>query len=96
MNRSVGRLHEDGQLIQWMAEGKTYTLHVCHAYKHLGTWVQAHHRHAKEALARAAAAKQQWGQLARSFFTKRAITIPVKSAVFQSLVVSKMTYNVHT
>ena len=79
-----------------MAEGKTYTLHVCHAYKHLGTWVQAHHRHAKEALARAAAAKQQWGQLARSFFTKRAITIPVKSAVFQSLVVSKMTYNVHT
>ena len=90
------RLHEAGQLLTWHAADKTYTLHVCQAYKHLGTWVQAHHRHAKEALARAAAAKQQWGQLAQSFFTKKAITIPVKSAVFQSLVVSKMTYNVHT
>lgn len=93
MKRSI---HAAGKALKWQDGGKTYSLQVCHMYKHLGTWIQSHHRHAREILARGASAKQQWGQLARSFFTKKAITLPVKSAIFQSLVVSKMVYNVHT
>ena len=64
------KIHNDGQLLQWDAQGRQYSLHVRHAYKHLGTWVQAHHKHSKEILTRAASAKQQWGQLARSFFPR--------------------------
>ena len=90
------RIHDAGQKLLWSTNDRQYALHVCHAYKHLGTWVQAHHRHAKEILTRASSAKQQWGQLARSFFTKKNVSLPVKSTVFQSLVVSKMVYNVHT
>ena len=89
-------IHEAGQQLQWADADRQFSVHVCHAYKHLGTWVQAHHHHTREILSRATGAKQQWGQLARSFFTKKVITIPVKSAVFQSLVISKMIYNVHT
>jgi hypothetical protein len=89
-------LHEAGQTLQWQVEGKQYTLQLCHTYKHLGTWLQSHHKHAREILARSSAAKQQYGQLARSFFTKKCITLHVKSAIFQSLVLSKMLYNVHT
>lgn len=89
-------IHEAGQKLLWRHHDRQFELHICHAYKHLGTWVQAHHHHTKEILARASSAKQQWGQLARSFFTKKAISLPVKSAVFQSLVISRMVYNVHT
>ena len=89
-------IHAAAQTLQWQGNTKHFTLQICHAYKHLGTWLQAGHRHAKESLARGAAAKQQYGQLARSFFTKKSVSLPVKSAVFQSLVLSKMLYNVHT
>lgn len=89
-------LHADGHSLQWGSADKQYTLQLCHAYKHLGTWIQSHHKHSKEILARGSAAKQQYGQLARSFFTKKCISLPVKSAIFQSLVISKMLYNVHT
>ena len=89
-------LHEAGQTLQWAHEGIQYTIPLCHTYKHLGTWLQAHHKHTREILARSSAAKQQYGQLARPFFTKKCITLPVKSAIFQSLVLSKMLYNVHT
>ena len=89
-------LYDDGHSLQWESNNKKYTLQLCHAYKHLGTWLQSHHKHSKEILARGSAAKQQYGQLARSFFTKKCISLPVKSTIFQSLVISKLLYNVHT
>ena len=89
-------LYADGHSLQWESNNKKYTLQLCHAYKHLGTWLQSHHKHSKEILARGSAAKQQYGQLARSFFTKKCISLPVKSTIFQSLVISKLLYNVHT
>ena len=88
-------LYQQGNQLTWTNNGHSYAVHLCHAYKHLGTWVQTKHRHAKEILARAGAAKQQWGQLARPFF-RRALSLQTKTKVFQSLVISKMIYNVHT
>ena len=61
----------------------------------MGTWTQTKHRHAREVLARASAARQQWGQLARPFF-RRPLSLATRVRVFQALVVSKMLYNVHT
>ena len=94
--RMKQEIHAAAHTLQWHSDDKPYTLQLCHAYKHLGTWIQSGHRHAKESLARGSAAKQQYGQIARSFFTKKSVTLPVKSAIFQSLVLSKMLYNVHT
>ena len=53
--------------IKWTNENHDYSVHVCHEYKHLGTWTQTKNRHAKEINTRASSAKQQWGQLARAF-----------------------------
>ena len=80
--------------IKWTNENHDYSVHVCHEYKHLGTWTQTENRHAKEINTRASSAKQQWGQLARAFFTKK-LALSTKTRVFQSLVVTKMTYNAH-
>ena len=88
-------LYTQGNTLTWDHQGHMYRLHVCHAYKHLGTWTQTKHRHAREVLARASAARQQWGQLARPFF-RRQLSLATRVRVFQALVVSKMLYNVHT
>lgn len=83
-------------LILWEHANKRFAVHVCHQYKHLGTWVQTKHKHARDIAMRGSAAKQQWGQLARSFFTKKVVILATKTKVFDSLVISKMLYNVHT
>ena len=65
-------LHNHNNSFPWTdLQGSSHSLAVCPAYKHLGTWVQLKHRHSKEVTARIAAAKQQFGQLSRSFFTKK-------------------------
>ena len=88
--------HLDGDALRWQSpQGHQRILPICHAYKHLGTWVQTKHRHSREVAKRTSAAKQQFGQLARSFFTRK-LSLEVLAKVFQSLVVSKLLYNVHT
>ena len=87
-------IYSCGSMVPYGA--KQYTVHVYHQYKHLGTWIQSKHRHARDIAIRGSAAKQQWVQLARSFFTKKAVALAAKTKVFDSLVVSKMLYNVHT
>ena len=88
--------HLAGNVLQSHSnEGQVFSLPICHAYKHLGTWLQTKHRHAREVAKRASAAKQQFGQLSRSFFARK-LNLDVKAKVFQSLVMSKMVYNVHT
>ena len=89
------RLHLDQQCLRWQdADQSAWSIRVCHEYKHLGTWVQSKHRHAREVSARIASAKQQFGRLARAFFTKR-ISLSVRTKVFQSIVLSKLCYNAH-
>jgi len=88
------QVFHSGQCLRWESSAGSYSLHVSHQYKHLGTWTQTKHRHTKEINARASAARQQWGQLARSFFTKK-LALATRAQVFQSLVVSKMLYNSH-
>ena len=89
-------IHLAGNSLQWQTgEGQTFTLPICPAYKHLGTWLQTKHRHAREVAKRAATAKQQFGRLSRSFFTRK-LSLDVRAKVFQSIVVSKLLYNVHT
>ena len=88
-------VHLAGDALRWQSQApRSLVLHTCHAYKHLGTWLQSKHRHAREVSKRAASAKQQFGQLSRPFFTRR-LSLAVRAKVFQSLVVSKMIYNVH-
>ena len=64
-------------VLTWISNNRTFSVHLCHQYKHLGTWVQTRHRHAREISLRASSAKQQWGQLARPFFTKKAVSMQV-------------------
>eukprot|EP00435_Cladocopium_sp_Y103_P035098 s3646_g9.t1 len=88
-------IHQQQDQLIWTTDQQQYRLHICHEYKHLGTWIQTKHRHARELSMRASAAKQQWGQLARPFFTRK-LSSDLKAKVFQSLVISKMLYNAHT
>ena len=88
--------HLAGAVMKWTTQdGKLMQLPLCQEYKHLGSWLQTKHRHAREVAKRASAAKQQFGQMSRSFFTKR-LSLDVRAKVFQSLVVSKLMFNVHT
>ena len=50
-------LHATDNTIRWTSDQKVFAVHVCHQYKHLGTWVQTKHRHAREVSLRASSAK---------------------------------------
>ena len=53
-------LHAAGNVIQWQWDSEAFAVHVCHQYKHLGTWIQTKHRHSREISLRASVAKQQF------------------------------------
>ena len=44
---------------------------------------------------RIAPARQAWGPLVRPFFRKKAVSLATKAQVLQSLVASRLTYNMH-
>eukprot|EP00435_Cladocopium_sp_Y103_P015128 s3107_g3.t1 len=88
-------LHSQGSQVAWSVDGLEFAVRLVPQYRHLGTWLQAGHKHMREILARGASAKQQWGQLARSFFSKKLVSLPTKAKVFQALVLSRLTYNAH-
>ena len=88
------QLFQAHNCLSWESNNGSYQVHVCAEYKHLGTWIQLKHRHAKELAARTGAAKQQWGQLCRAFFAKP-LAPHTKAPVFQSLVVSKFVFQAH-
>ena len=89
------QVFHSGQCLRWTGEAGSYSLHVSHQYKHLGTWTQTKNRHTRQINARATAARQQWGQLARSFFTKKLALVDSSPSVSKPEVVSKMLYNAH-
>lgn len=77
-------------------EGKRHELQLVHCYKHLGTHFQVDGRSRKDSCYRVIKAKQAWGPLARPFFSKKAVAVPTKTTIFSSLVMSRLTYQVHT
>ena len=89
------KMAELGTSLMWSAEERAYFLHLTYDYKHLGTHVQHGHRHCREVSARGNACKSQCGVLTRPFFMKRNISMRAKAAVFRSMCLSKLMYNVH-
>eukprot|EP00435_Cladocopium_sp_Y103_P071808 s49_g38.t1 len=84
------------QTLVWTAENQQYRLHVTQAYKHLGSWLQSPHRHARDIQHRATSAKATWGAISRQFYAKSYVSLRTKTQVFQSLSMSRLLFNVHT
>ena len=78
-----------------VTENGAQSLRLVDQYKRLGTYVQLDAITARDRRHRIAMAKQAAGQLHRSFFTKKAISVAAKQQVFSSLVLSRLMYNVH-
>lgn len=74
---------------------QTHQLRVVHAYRHLGGWVHADAQPRHTVRERLTAARQAWGPLVRPFFRKQSVLLATKVQVMQSLVVSRLTYNMH-
>ena len=88
-------LGDAGSRIAWEQDDVLYTLRVVHCYKHLGTWLQQGTKTTKEVAHRTAMARQSWGPLHRSFYSKRYVALRSKMKVFQSLTMSRLLYNAH-
>ena len=70
-------------------------LRVVRTYKHLGGWVHDDAQPRQALRARVTSARQAWGPLLRPFFSKKAVSSATKVQVLNSLVLSRLTYNVH-
>ena len=82
-------MHTD-QFARWLA------LPACvHTYNHLGGWVHADTQPRHAIRDRIASARQAWGLLVRPFLGKKVLQLKTKVQVLQSLVVSRLTYNMH-
>ena len=63
--------------------------------KVLGSTLQHGGDMAADARDRVAMARQSWGPLVRSFFSKKSVTVETKGKIFKSLVMSRLMYNAH-
>ena len=88
--------HACGGKLPIVTEHGVQKLQLVHSYKHLGSYVQDHAVVQKDIRHRVAQARKAFGQLSRQFYGKRNVHVKTKSAVFAALVVSRLTYNVHT
>ena len=73
-----------------------HKLQLVHSYKHVGTQIQSDGRPRKDIQYRVAKAKQAWGPLQKPFFGKREVSVETKVQIFQSLVLSRFAFQVHT
>ena len=85
----------DGHLC-WTSQDKHFRLSVTQSYKHLGTWLQAPPRCARDIQARASLAKSAWGSLAKPMYSKSYVALRTKMQAFQALSMSRLMYNAHT
>ena len=83
-------------VIPIVTEHSLQHLRLVPTYKHLGTFVQYEAVTSRDRRHRVASAKQAFGQLKRSFFAKKNISQAAKTQVFNSLVMPRLCYNVHT
>ena len=70
-------------------------LRVVQSYRHLGGWVHADGKPKHALRERLRNAKQAWGPLIQPFFRRKQISVSAKVRVFESLVMSRMIFNVH-
>ena len=88
-------LAKDGFLIDVSEFAPDMQLRVVHSYKHLGSWVHADGQPRHTLRERVRSAKQSWGPLIRPFFKKSSISVRAKVIVFESLIYSRLLFNVH-
>ena len=89
------RLAAQDFVVPVVVADRTFDLRIVHCYKHLGGWIHADAKPRHALRERTAAARQAWGPLLQPFFRKKVIATATKLTVFRSLVVSRLTYNVH-
>eukprot|EP00438_Fugacium_kawagutii_P018606 Skav234501 [mRNA] locus=scaffold1613:29949:34970:- [translate_table: standard] len=89
------RLASKAHVLAWDPAAPHQVVRVVHAYRHLGTWIQATNVHRREILARGSATKQAWGPLARTFYGHRSVSTATKARVFHALSLSRFTFNAH-
>ena len=80
----------------WTGLEQEFRLSVTQSYKHLGTWLQAPPRCARDVYNRASLAKSAWGSLARPLYSKTYVSMDTKGKAFQALTMTRLLYNVHT
>ena len=98
LNMDAGKktcLAKDGFLIDVSEISPGMQLRVVHSYKHLGSWVHADGQPRHTLRERVRSAKQSWGPLIRPFFKKSSISVRAKVIVFESLIYSRLLFNVH-
>jgi len=88
--------HTCGGQLPIVTEHGVEQLRLVHSYRHLGSYVQDHAVSQKDLRHRVAQARKAFGQLSRQFYGRRNVHVKTKSAVFEALVLSRLTYNVHT
>eukprot|EP00438_Fugacium_kawagutii_P009494 Skav200304 [mRNA] locus=scaffold4329:95264:100090:- [translate_table: standard] len=71
------------------------TLRVVDSYKHLGTWMQTRGLHSREVGARISAARSGWGPLARSFYSRKAVSSTTKVMVFRMVTGARHLFHAH-
>ena len=91
-------LHCNGQMLscQLQDQDDPIIVPVVLAYKHLGTWVHNDGKPMHAVRDRITAARKAWGPLVRPLFAKRVVDASTKIQVFESLVLSRFLFNVHT
>ena len=88
--------HECGGFLPIVTEHGMQRLRVVHSYKHLGSYVQDHAVVQKDVRHRISQARKAYGQLSRQFYNKKNVSDRTKGSVFSALVMSRLSYNVHT
>ena len=89
------KLAENKGFLHWDHQGRPFCLSVTQSYKHLGTWLQAPPKCARDIQTRAALAKSAWGSLAKPVYSKSYVDLNTKTKAFQALSMSRMLYNAH-
>ena len=90
------QIADQGSRLEWHRDEQLFSLSVTQSYRHLGTWLQAPPKCARDIQHRAALAKAAWGSLARPLYSKSYVGLETKVRAFRSMTMSRMTYNVHT
>lgn len=84
-----------GDVIQVPGADDPIPLRCTFGYKHLGTWIQNNAAHTRDARARLTEARKAWGPLVRPLFRRPQVRLHNKRQIFESLVCSRLMYNVH-
>eukprot|EP00435_Cladocopium_sp_Y103_P023028 s251_g5.t1 len=82
--------------VQNVAADEVWHVPVVLTYKHLGTWLNNDAKATHAVRASLTTARKAWGPLIKPFLAKKHISQETKMRVFDSLVVSRLLFNVHT